>query len=272
MEGLMKNFLVRISVLFVFSCLSFAGLAQAKQLALIVGNGTYLKLPLEHQLRHAKPDARALAKALERMGYQTTLQFDMTRAGFQKGLARFTANIKSGDTVVVYLNGHGARSGGRDHLLPADFPSADEFKSDSLVGGAIAIDDIVERMRKGGGHKVIVIADINRRLAKRVATVKAKSLRSGLARISMPEDVFILYSAGLGQTPVDRLSNAETHPNSVFARSLLPLLAQPGMDISDLARQVSRRVRRLTKEVGKIQTPAYYSGLLGPFTLNPKKQ
>ena len=78
----------------------------------------------------------------------------------------------------------------------------------------------------------------------------------GLSRGLKPQSVegsFVIYSAGEGQSAMDRLSDADGDPNSVFTRTLLPVLRadvplidaikRPGED-PRLGRRPSTTIRR----------------------------
>lgn len=76
--------------------------------------------------------------------------------------------------------------------------------------------------------------------------------------------VFIMYSAGYGQTALDRLSDRDAEPTSVYTRVLLPKLTAPGKSIIELAREVREDVEALALTVNHPQRPAYYDELSGP--------
>jgi hypothetical protein len=48
--------------------------------------------------------------------------------------------------------------------------------------------------------------------------VRGVGAERGLGRIEPVRGVFTIYSAGIGQTALDRLSDADINPNSVFTR------------------------------------------------------
>jgi Caspase domain len=91
----------------------------------------------------------------------------------------------------------------------------------------------------------------------------------GLGAPPAVEGTFILYSAAAGQTALDRLSDGDKDPNSVFTRALLPLLATPGLTVSDLAIAVRQDVLRIAASVGHAQRIAYYNELNGDYVLHP---
>jgi hypothetical protein len=79
-----------------------------------------------------------------------------------------------------------------------------------------------------------------------------------------------MYSAGTGQEALDRLNDTDTDPNSIYTRTLLPLLKTPGLSLSDIAKKVKAKVRDLAQNVGHDQTPAYYDEIIGDFFLAGK--
>jgi hypothetical protein len=90
----------------------------------------------------------------------------------------------------------------------------------------------------------------------------------GLGQTVAPEGVFVLYSAGAGQTALDRLSDADANPNSVFTRKFIQVLGQPGLTVQEVATQTRAAVHELAGTVNHPQMPAYYDQVLGQFTLS----
>ncbi|MGH6827215.1 tetratricopeptide repeat protein, partial [Methyloceanibacter sp.] len=86
----------------------------------------------------------------------------------------------------------------------------------------------------------------------------------GLARVEPPSGTFIMFSAGAKESALDRLSDNDPSPNSVYTRTLLPRLKTSGR-ITDIARDVRREVRQLAASVAHVQTPAYYDEVVGDF-------
>ena len=91
----------------------------------------------------------------------------------------------------------------------------------------------------------------------------------GLERMDAPEGDYIMYSAGVGQAALDRLSNDDPDPNSVFTRALLPRLTTPGLRLRDMVLEVRAEVRQLAMSVGHNQFPAVYDQLDGEFQFIP---
>jgi hypothetical protein len=83
-----------------------------------------------------------------------------------------------------------------------------------------------------------------------------------------PAGTFIMYSAGVGETALDRLpGNDPDKVNSIYTRKLVPLMKTPGIPLHELARQLRLEVNGLAASVPHVQQPAYYDGLIGKFCL-----
>ena len=93
----------------------------------------------------------------------------------------------------------------------------------------------------------------------------------GLAEARPVRGVFTIYSAGIGQTALDRLEPKDINRNSVFTRVFLEELVKPGIDLAGLAIQVRERVAQLALKAkdtaGRLdpreRTPAYYDQTVG---------
>ena len=82
--------------------------------------------------------------------------------------------------------------------------------------------------------------------------------------------VFSIYSAGTGQTALDRLPGNDPHPNSVFMRIFNEHLMTPGLHLGDVVVEVRGQVAKLAasvidRDTGRPhrQTPAYYDETQG---------
>src|SRR5262245_32496365 len=49
--------------------------------------------------------------------------------------------------------------------------------------------------------------------------------------------MFVLFSAGQGQSALDRLSDTDKNPNSVFTRTLLKEMEKPGLSMVQIAKR-----------------------------------
>jgi hypothetical protein len=84
----------------------------------------------------------------------------------------------------------------------------------------------------------------------------------------LPEGVFSIFSAGPRQTALDRLSNDDANPNSVFTRTFARELTQPGANLVQVAQRTRRLVSELAETVRHKQIPVYFDQMVDDVFLN----
>ena len=104
-----------------FALLAFIGLAEARSLALVIGNNAYVNVT---QLKTAVGDARAVGDQLEKMGFIVRRSYDVDRRAMSRTLAAFDAELQPGDRALFFYSGHGFEISGANYLLPVDVPAA----------------------------------------------------------------------------------------------------------------------------------------------------
>jgi hypothetical protein len=236
-----------------------------KRLALVVGNDTYESLP---HLGRARADADAVAGAMTAIGFEVLLEKDATRRSLNRRLADLEARIASGDTVFFFFAGHGVAINGENVLLPVDVPRPKSGEESLVREEGLVVDSIVERIQSRGALTTFLVLDACRDNPFAADGTRSIGQSRGLARIETPKGVFVLFSAGIGQTALDALTSEDTAANSVFTRHLVPLLEQPGLTHVALAKRVQADVDRLAASVGHQQQPAYYDQIVGEVVLN----
>lgn len=247
-------------------CVASAADAQ-NRFALVVGIDNYENVS---PLQKANNDAIAVSATLKSVGFQVTQLLDADRRAFNRAISGFAADIRPGDEVVFYFAGHGIEVDGRNYLLPADVPAARPGDEDFIVSESIPANRILNIFKGQGARVTLLILDACRNNPFPAEGQRSLGGTRGLARMDPPEGSFILFSAGTGQTALDRLSNSDPNPNSVFTRALLPRLQEPGLAIHELVREVRTDVRELAATVRHNQFPAYYDQLSGEFSFNPE--
>ncbi len=185
-----------------------------------------------------------------------------------KKLGEIETKISPGDTALFYFAGHGVAIGGENILVPADMPLPETGGEGIVRDEGFAVDGIVRRLRSRGAAATLLILDACRNNPFEESGTRNIGGTRGLARVEAASGVFVLMSAGTGQTALDRLPGDDCDPNSVFTRSLLPLLAKPGMSHIALAKAVQKEVAGLAASAGHTQQPAYYDEILGEIVLN----
>ena len=109
----------------VFICLVCTQLmpAEAKRVALVIGNNSYPNLPDFRQLQKAVNDARSMRDTLrDDLGFNVSFAENADFRTMNNGFKKFEAAVEPGDVVFMYFSGHGVSIGGENFLLPSDIP------------------------------------------------------------------------------------------------------------------------------------------------------
>ncbi len=237
-----------------------------KRLALVIGNDSYAEV---NSLQKARADATAVTDALKTKGFTVTTVLDAERREMNKKISEFTGQLEPGDTAMVFYAGHGVEIDGENYLLPTDIAAPASGEKDFIKSESIALSSLLDRIRATGARTTLAIIDACRDNPFKGSSGRSIGGTRGLGRINAPEGTFVIFSAGAGQTALDRLSDEDSAKNSVFTRMLLPRLQTPGIELREMMSGLRRDVRDLARTVGHEQFPAYYDELLGQFFFIP---
>jgi hypothetical protein len=128
---------------------------------------------------------------------------------------------------------------------------------------------VLEGLQDRGARVSLLVLDACRDNPFKTANGRGIGASRGLGQIQAPEGVFVLYSAGIGQTALDRLSDRDTDSNSVFTRTFIKLLDRPSLSLQELAKTTQSEVKKLAASVHHVQMPAYYDQVDGTLALAP---
>ena len=265
----MPTFLKRLGsvVVATIAAALISGTAFAeKRVALVIGNDRYVNLP---QLQKAANDADAVGNTLAKLGFEVVRGRDLGRQGMIDKLAEFTTRLEAGDTAVYFYAGHGVAIGNVNYLVPTDAPAAD--LEARVRGASVAEPDVIAEIQAKGARVAVLVLDACRDNPFPRQGTRSVGNTRGLASSSPARGVFVLYSAGAGQTALDRLTRNDPDRNSVFTRVFIEQLAKPGLHLGDLAVEVREKVAAIalkaTNDRGEAapheQTPAYYDQTIG---------
>jgi uncharacterized protein len=239
------------------------GAAQQRR-ALVIGVDAYQNV---HPLQKAVGDAKAMQSTLQRLGFSADIALNPDRRAFNVAVSNFLQKLKPGDVALLHFSGHGVALDGDNFLLPADVPSPGAGDKELLKSESMSLTSLIERIRQSGARTQILIIDACRDNPYAQAGSRAYGSRGGLMAVPPPRGsggIFVMYSAGFGQTAADRLSDTDPEPTSVYTRTLLKKITVEGKPITDLAREVREDVEALVAPIGQEQRPAYYDELSGP--------
>ena len=245
--------------------LASASLAQARSLALVVGNDAYRNVMA---LKTAVGDARAVGDQLEKMGFVVRRAIDVDQRAMSRALAAFDAELQPGDRAVFFYAGHGFEISGANYLLPIDVPAAHINEADIVRDASFPVERVIDGVRQRGAQVAILVLDACRDNPFAPPGTRSAATTGGLSRVDPPEGVFVLMSAGAKQEAIDRLSDSDGETNSVFTRTFLHELAKPGQTLVQIAKATQVGVKSLAATVGYQQTPAYYDEVVGDIVLS----
>jgi Caspase domain len=230
---------------------------EAKRVALVIGNDSYQSVT---PLQNARSDARAVARVLERDGFNVTLKEDVTLKGMKDALRTFKGQISGGDEAVFYYSGHGVQFGGTNYLIPVDLvPQSEE----QVVDDALPLQRVLDDLQDQKARFALAIVDACRDNPFR-GTGRVIGSR-GLAPVTAATGQMVLYSAGAGQEALDRLGPKDSDPNGVFTRVLIQEMTKPGLTAGQMVKNVRDQVVALARGVDHEQVPALYDQSVGEF-------
>ncbi|WP_028346262.1 caspase family protein [Bradyrhizobium murdochi] len=265
----MKGWLFRLlAVTSLATCVAaFAAPAQAeKRVALVVGNNDYRNVP---KLQKAVNDARTMGDTLKQLGFTVMVAENQNRQAFSQTLLAFDKAVDAGDTAFFFYAGHGFEIAGQNFLLPTDVPAATEGQEELVRDASILADRIIERLQNRKVRTAILVFDACRNNPFERAGTRAVAGGGGLAPMTqLPEGVFSIFSAGPRQTALDRLSNDDANPNSVFTRTFAKEITQPGANLVQVAQRTRRAVSELAETVRHKQIPVYFDQMVDDVFLN----
>ena len=251
-------------------CWSDAARAE-KRVALVIGNDRYINMALDRQLRKAVNDANTVAAAMRSLGFEVIVGTDLGRQAMIDKLAEFTARLEAGDTAAIFFAGHGVAIQGVNYLIPSDVPAVSEGAEARVRGASLAEPDIIAELQAKSVRVALLVIDACRDNPFPRAPGRSIGNTRGLTDAKPARGVFTLYSAGIGQTALDRLSDRDDANNSVFTRIFAEQLLRPELHLGDMAVEVRERVAALALQATDgsgqpaphEQTPAYYDQTLG---------
>ncbi len=240
--------------------------SAGRRFALVIGIDAYESVP---PLQKAVNDARTMTSVLRELGFEVTSGENLGRAGLSRKLIEFESGLRPGDMALFFFAGHGFEIRGQNFLLPADVPSVFEGQEELIKDSAFAADRIIDRIRERGARTVVAVLDACRNNPFERPGGRSVSGTRGLAQMTPAEGVFVVFSAGAKQEAIDRLSDDDQNPNSVFTRVFRKQLATPGLALDQMVKRTRVEVRDLARTIGREQTPAYYDQIVGEVVLKP---
>src|SRR4051794_32024090 len=249
-----------------FTALAAPAAHAEKRVALVIGNNDYKNVP---KLQKAVNDARTMGDTLKQLGFSVMVAENQNRQAFSETLLAFDKAVGQGDTAFFFYAGHGFEIAGQNFLLPTDVPAATEGQEELVRDASVLADRVIERLQNKKVRTAILVFDACRNNPFERSGTRAVAGGGGLAPMTqLPEGVFSIFSAGPRQTALDRLSNNDDNPNSVFTRTFAKELTQPGVNLVQVAQRTRRLVSEMAETVSHKQIPVYFDQMVDDVFLN----
>lgn len=200
--------------------LVWGGPAQARKVALVIGNSAYVNTA---PLANPGNDAALVARAAREAGFEVVETANLGSVGFRDALRNFRQAVDGADVAMIYYAGHAIEGQGKNWLIPVDAKLETEF---DLPYEAIDFDRLLESL-SGSRMRMIVLDACRNNPFGNTWKRGYRSVPSGLAGMEV-DDVLVLYAAAPGQLATDGNAGAA---NSPFALSLAKRLPEPGLAV-----------------------------------------
>ena len=121
-----------------------------KRVALVIGNGAYQNAP---KLPNPSNDARDVAAALTRVGFDTILAVDVDKASLDDAEIRFARAARDADVAMFYYSGHALQYNGINYLMPVDAKLTDEADLRRMA----QLDDLIADLQQAKNLRILVL-------------------------------------------------------------------------------------------------------------------
>lgn len=260
----------RSTLIAAFAFLSMTAAAEARRVALVIGQDSYpggtsaeIGLPPLHNSRN---DARAIAALLAHYGFDVISCdgtspgcLDRDREALLKALAELERRADGADLALVYFAGHGLASEEGNILTPTD--ARVDCKTGAVTQG-IPVEDFMSATGPARHKLLILDACRDNPIGAVCPALAGKKLSFTRIEPGAMRGLLLVTSTQFGQQALDGL--AGTH--SPFATALLDTLADnPNIYFEQLFNEVARATHAAAqKQNGFLQIPGKVVGGAAP--------
>ena len=240
---------------------ALADVPDEKRVALVIGNGAYEHAP---KLDNAAFDARAVADAFRKLGFQVIDGYDLDIAGMRAKVSDFAAALPGAKSAVIYYAGHGISVDDENYLIPTDIM----LKSPTdLDLGSISVSLLLKQMKREDRVNIVILdACRDNPFAEALARARTRAIvgEHGLSRIDgdLARGTLIAFASDPKSTALD---GAPGH-HSPFTEAFLAHVFDPGVPIDTVMSRVRTEVWENTHHN---QLPWVNTSLIGDYELNP---
>ena len=245
-----------------------AALASPERVAMVIGMAEYQSIST---LSNTRNDAEDIAATLTDIGFDVTLGVDLGQAELREMMEDFSFRSETADLALIYFAGHGIEVQGENFLIPVDAAPRSNL---DVQRQSVSLKDMLQVVEKARVMRIVILdscrdnplggsIDTESVLAQvqQATETATRGVTGGLAPANPDRGTLVAFAAKDGQVALDG-----TRGNSPYARALMDKMAQPGLEISLMFRQVRDSV---LDETQNLQEPYTYGSLTGkPFYLS----
>jgi tetratricopeptide (TPR) repeat protein len=212
-----------------------------RKVALVIGNSAYKHAGT---LPNPTNDARDLAAALRKLGFDVVEGRDLDRPGMDGAIRQFSRKLDGADLAIFFYAGHGMQVAGKNYLVPID---AKLERPGDLNFDTVDVALVLAQMESENRVNLIFLDacrdnPLARSLSRSMGT-RSSSVGNGLAQIQSAVGTMIAYA-----TQPDNVALDGDGKNSPFTTALLKHIVTPGLDIGTVMRRVRTDVIAATKQ------------------------
>jgi uncharacterized caspase-like protein len=243
---------------------AFADVSPEKRVALVIGNGAYQHAP---KLDNATFDARAIADAFRKLGFQVVDGYDLDVEQMRAKISQFSEELPDARSAVIYYAGHGISVDDENYLIPTDIV----LKSPTdLDFGAISVSLVLKQMKREDRVNIVVLdACRDNPFAAALAKNKTRAIvgERGLSRIDgdLARGTLIAFASDPKSTALD----GPPGQHSPFTGAFLNHVFDPDASIDVVMSRVRTEVWEKTHHG---QLPWVNTSLIGDYALNPQPE
>ena len=233
---------IMLAAAFVAALAPSPSAAQSKRVALVIGNSEYRNVV---SIKNSQNDAIDVAQALSRIGFDVTTALNSTQQNMQRSLVTFGNKASQADVAVVFYAGHALQSDGVYWFLPVD------GRANTLADIERSSVSLAQLLEKTNGARKLVAVFLDTARDDPFKDAAKRTVPSGLVKQTEDADnVLISFATGTGRIVADGDGR-----NSPFTEAFLKNIAEPGIELTRLMKQIREDVMKAT---ARQQIPAFY--------------
>jgi uncharacterized caspase-like protein len=205
-------------------------LAAETRHALVIGNSRYDGIPLTNPAN----DAAAMAKVLQRAGFQVDLKLDADQRQMDAAIRGFGDRLKSDSVGLFYFAGHGVQVKGRNFLLPV---GSRIEREDEVPFKAIDAQQVLDKMSSAKNRLNVVILDACRDNPFATASRSAGGA-GGLSQMDAPSGSLLAFATAPGSVASDGKG-----ANGLYTQHLLTNIERRGLPVEQVFKRTRLGVR-----------------------------